>query len=868
MAFKYIKSETANFSTPQEMFQDNKMKNILGLIDYQSKMIDNYMYSIRDDGTVIDKHVAFELPTGSGKTLIGLLIGEFHRRKYHRKVLFLCPTKQLVAQVCYQAKTNYGINVIEFIGKQTEYSPNDRSDYLLGKKIGVTTYSSFFAASEYFKGTDILIFDDVHSSEQYIADNWSINIQKGTNYVLYRELSEIIKETEVGDLFYSRMSADSPYESDIIDWCNMIPMPMIEHKLPEIESIINASCVEDSKMKYSWSRICDHLRECNIFVSWDSILIRPFIVPTRSFAPFENSLHCIYMSATLGKSGELERIIGVDKIKRLPIANEWDKKGVGRRFFVFPDLSFEAEMHNDIIKRFHKLSKKSVVIVPNNRDQEELANYIKSSFPETQIYYSQELINSKEEFKLQEDAMVIMSNRFDGIDFPDDESRMLILHNFPKTTHLQEKFFYSRMAASILYSERIKTRIVQAVGRCTRNAKDYAVVCILGNNILNDLITESSLNEYKSELRAEIKFGIENSTGLSDINEIIENIEAFLSRDDSWADVEEHIVKIRDSYIQQDNDRKDNSLYDKLKESSVKEVKLQYALWRKDYKSAFHIACEIISILDAPKLKGYKAFWQYCAGHIALKVGNNYYTKALELFKDASRNAPNITWLADLAKQKQELSITLDSNVGLFSVIERLEKNIFRYNTSQKLEKKINSILDGLTNAKGEAFETSHKNLGEILGYEASNPKGTGDPDPYWIINDDFCIVSEDKIYEHDDHKIPLEHISQANRHEKWIREKVKTLHNNAKIYTVFITNTSSIEEAGRIHAENLYYCNRSDLISWAHKALKVIRDCYNTFTEEGDSEWRQYVGNELKRNSVTPDDFISMITKTKLSKL
>ena len=868
MAFKFIKSETVNFSTPQEMFQDNKMKNILGLIDYQSKMIDNYMHSIRNDGTIIDKHVAFELPTGSGKTLIGLLIGEFHRRKYHRKVLFLCPTKQLVAQVCHQAKTYYGINVIEFIGKQTEYSPTDRSDYLLGKKIGVTTYSSFFAASEYFKGTDILIFDDVHSSEHYIADNWSINIKKNIDPVLYRELSEIIKETEVGDLFYSRMSADSPYESDIIDWCNMIPMPMLEHKLPEIESIINASCVEDSKMKYSWSRICDHLRECNIFVSWDSILIRPFIVPTRSFAPFENSLHCIYMSATLGKSGELERIIGVDKIKRLPIANEWDKKGVGRRFFVFPDLSFEAEMHNDIIKCFHKLSKKSVVIVPNNRDQTELAELIKSSLPKTRVYYSQDLIDSKDEFKNQDDAMVIISNRFDGIDFPDDESRMLILYNLPKITHLQEEFFYSRMAASILYSERIKTRIVQAVGRCTRNAKDYAVVCILGNNILNDLITESSLKEYKSELRAEIKFGIENSKGLSDINEIVENIEAFLSRDDSWADAEEHIVKIRDTYIQQDNDYKDNSLYDKLKDSSCKEVQLQYALWRKDYKSAFHIACEIISILDAPKLKGYKAFWQYCAGHIALKIGNNYSAKALEMFREASRNAPNITWLANLAQPKQEIPTISETNADLFSVIERLEKNISKYTTPQKLDKKINGILNGLTNAKGEAFEMYHKDLGEIMGYQASNPKGTGDPDPYWIINDDICIVSEDKIYDRDDHKIPLDHISQANRHKKWIQDKVKTIHKNAKIYTVFITNTSNIDEAGRIHAENIYYCSRNDLISWAHKALKVLRDCYNTFTEEGDPAWREYVGNELIRNTVTPDDFIKMITKTKLSDL
>ena len=60
---------------------NNKMKNIMGLIDYQSKMIDNYLHTIRNDGSIIDKHVAFELPTGSGKTLIGLLIGEFHRRE-------------------------------------------------------------------------------------------------------------------------------------------------------------------------------------------------------------------------------------------------------------------------------------------------------------------------------------------------------------------------------------------------------------------------------------------------------------------------------------------------------------------------------------------------------------------------------------------------------------------------------------------------------------------------------------------------------------------------------------------------------------------------------------------------------------------
>ncbi len=867
MAFKFVKSDSLNFSTPQEMFQDNKMKSILGLIDYQSKMIDNYMETIQKDGTIINKHVAFELPTGSGKTLIGLLIGEYHRRKYNRKVLFLCPTKQLVSQVCQQAKENYGICAIPFEGKQIDYAPSDKSDYMLGRKIGVTTYSSFFATSGYFDGTDILVFDDVHSSEQYIADNWSINIKRDEFETLYHELAELIKDTPVGESFYSRMTASSPYDSDIIDWCNMMPIPFIEDKLYEIERIINAN-VERTTLNYSWGRIRDHLRECNIFVSWDSILIRPYIAPTYSFAPFRNALQCIYMSATLGKSGELERITGVEKIKRLPIVNEWDKKAIGRKFFVFPDLSFNTKMHNEIIQELHKLSGRSVVIVPNNKEQEELAEYVKESLPETKIYSAQDLISSKEDFKKHENAMVIIANRFDGIDFPDDECRMLILQNLPKTTHLQEKFLYSRMAASILFSERIKTRIIQAVGRCTRNAKDYAVVCVLGNSVLNELIDSKHKKEFKPELRAEIEFGMENSIDLNEINDISDNVNAFLTRDSSWSEAEDHIVNLRDSYIAEDSKDIENTLFDKLNKAAIKEVRLQYELWKKDYNSAFNTICEVIECLNAPKLKGYRAFWRYCAGHIALKLGNDFLHKADEFFKDASKDVIGITWLAKLTESDCTMIGSFESQIELDLCIERLEKKLSLFKTPEKLEKKITEIIHGLTNAKGESFEESHKDLGEMLGYDASNPKSAGAPDPYWIVNDDICIVSEDKIYENDDKPIPLEHISQTNRHQTWIKEKISTLHKDAKIYTVFISNSKSIEDEGRIYAGSIYYCNKNDLVDWAHKALKAVRECYNTFSGEGDSEWREHTKNVFVKSAITPNDFIALITKKKLNEI
>ena len=83
MVFNLKKIEEFNYNSPQEMYQDNKTKKIMGLLDYQSKMIDEYMKEINN------QNIALELPTGSGKTLIGLLIAEYRRRKNKERVLFL-----------------------------------------------------------------------------------------------------------------------------------------------------------------------------------------------------------------------------------------------------------------------------------------------------------------------------------------------------------------------------------------------------------------------------------------------------------------------------------------------------------------------------------------------------------------------------------------------------------------------------------------------------------------------------------------------------------------------------------------------------------------------------------------------------------
>lgn len=139
MQFVTRKRDTTNFISPQEMYDDYKSRKINGIQDYQSKMLDSYMEKGMDKSDI-----ALELPTGTGKTLIGLLIAEYRRRKLRERVVYVCPTKQLVYQTANYSVEKYGIKAIAFTGARAEYSAEDKMRYTSGQAIAITNYSSIF----------------------------------------------------------------------------------------------------------------------------------------------------------------------------------------------------------------------------------------------------------------------------------------------------------------------------------------------------------------------------------------------------------------------------------------------------------------------------------------------------------------------------------------------------------------------------------------------------------------------------------------------------------------------------------------------------------------------------------------------------
>lgn len=87
----------------------------------------------------------------------------------------------------------------------------------------------------------------------------------------------------------------------------------------------------------------------------------------------------------------------------------------------------------------------------------------------------------------------------------------------------------------------------------------------------------------------------------------------------------------------------------------------------------------------------------------------------------------------------------------------------------------------------------------------------------------------------------------------------------DANIYTILITNSKSIDEDARIYAGNIYYVYREEYVSWAIKALTVIRSVWNMFTDEGDMEWRNSVHQQFIKEGITPKNYLDFVCKKNL---
>lgn len=847
MAFKSKSTSKLSIESPESLFADIKTKKIPGLLTQQGDLLREYVANF-----AAMSDVAAQLPTGSGKTLVALLIAEWRRLKFGERVVYLCPTNQLVNQVAQQANETYGIRVIPFTGSVKAYTGEDKALYRGSQAIAVTNYSSLFNSNPFFDDPHLIILDDAHAGEQYVAANWTIDLKgyKPEDQQLFNAICGCIRP-HLDEISFLRLTS-SPDSSSESSWVDKIPYQksLLFHN--DLEKVIAAN-VGEHEARHAWKFLSGNLSACNIFLTSQGVTIRPYLAPTFSHAPFADAKQRIYLSATPGEGGELERVFCRSHIARLTPPAGSERHAIGRRFFLFPERGLDDDEQEEMIKKLVP-NNRILAITGDNKTGEAYKEFFRTNTSAT-VFSASDIEASKKVFIGSCPAVAVLANRYDGIDFPGDECRITLLIDIPTAVNPQEKFFMAKLAGNRIYDARILTRIIQSFGRCTRSSTDYGIVVVFGDRIVSFLEKKDRQEYFHSELQGELLFGLTESSDTT-LSNTLENIDHFLAQNAEWKGAESEIYSLRDSATQ-----KILPGSAELALAVVHEVKFVEHLWHGNISGALDSCKAVLGCLSDPSLRGARALWNYFAGSMAARLAledrADWEIKAHGHYSEAAKAAPNLSWIHALSGVVARPFVSSGALEEEALQLDAIEELFLSLGTShdRKFDEREAEIRADL--ASEDFFERGHVALGKQLGFDAGKKESQGSPDPWWKCGPKLIIVFEDHAGA-DEFANPLTitKARQVGTHKNWIKEKLNPSP-ETRIVQVLVTPKTQVAHDGMCQLSEVSVWSLGDFRQWAESALSTIRELRGKFIEPGDLEWRDLALRLLRERGLTANSII-----------
>lgn len=855
MAFRSAGPSLSVPDSPEKLLLELPRRKIPSVLLHQGETMRSYAKAF-----LAAKDVAIQLPTGSGKTLVALLIAEWRRRRQAERIVYLCPTRQLVNQVVHQANEIYGLDVQGFTGPKADYSATAKASYQTATRVAVTTYSSLFNVNPFFSDPDVIVVDDAHAAETYLAAMWTLSIFRDEFPALHNAMLNVLRPL-ITEEVYSR-AVGSVAAIDGKNWVDKIPTPAFVEVADKIAAVLDVH-TPDSALRFAWQLLREHLAACHLYVTEREIYLRPLIPPSWSHEPFAGAKQRIFMSATLGAGGDLERLTGTKSIARLPVPEGWDRQGIGRRFFIVPELSLEPA---DVPSFNHALVKESgraVYLVPSDTAQKRVETDLRDGL-RVRTFSASDIEETKQPFVQSASAVAVIANRYDGIDFPGNECRLLLVEGLPRAANPQERFLMTRMAAGTLLNERVQTRFLQAIGRCTRSAEDYSAVVLMGGE-LTDFVSDTRRRQFlHPELQAELAFGIEQSTATTR-HDMLDNLKIFLENGKAWEDANRQILKLRDDAVQEPLPS-----IAQLENGVKDELNYQAAMWQNDFVSALASAETVLSYYTDSGLRGYRALWHYLAGSAAALAARSGHAgmsaRSSDHFGKAKTATTQLPWLVKLALPQ---SLGQDSKPSARQLIaeqvERLESHLLQIGlmNERKYAAVEKNVLGGL--ADPPRFEQAHMELGRLLGFDVGKVETDASPDPWWM-SSGICFVFEDHV-DSTNGAVDATKARQAASHPAWIRANVP-IASKGIIASVLVTPATRAHRGAVPSLADVLLWPVDEFRTWAQDAVSTIRELRNLCPSEADLEWRARAIELLESRGLDAHSLYAKLVQRKAASL
>lgn len=732
---------------PLDIYATLDRKSVTGpLRPAQTEILENWFINKANA-----KDLIIKLHTGEGKTLIGLLILFSKLNSSNKPSMFVCPNKYLVEQVCLEAK-KFGI---PFCTIQTDNElPND---FLASKKILITHIQKLFNGKSKFgidnNSTQVgsIILDDSHACIDSIKNSFTVKLPK--EHEGYKKLLSLFEEDlrNQGEGSFLDMESGS-YET-------LMPIPYWSWIDKKVEATkILSDNKNDNVIAFVWPIIKDHIDKCQAFISGNEIEITPYIIPLDKFGTFTNADQRILMSATTQDDSFFIKGLNfsIESVKNpLTIANQ---KWSGEKMLLLPSLIDESLERELIINKFAPPIKVGygIVSLVSSFKKALLYSQLGSTIATTENIFSKITELKK---GLYQSTLVIV-NRYDGIDLPDEACRILILDSMPYFNSLSEKYEEICRSTSDIINIKIAQKIEQGLGRSVRGEKDYTVILILGADLVKFIKSIKTSKYFSEQTRKQIEIGFEIAEMAKEelktkdsFDVLVSLIRQSLQRDEGWKD----FYKEEMDKIVKDNNK--SEIYSMLQI----ERDCEQANFLGDFETASTKMQKLADTLIDTNEKGWylQTLARYKYG--LSKLDSN------TIQKGAFKN--NL----QLLKPKDGISYKKIEYINE-NRIKRIRDFQSNYNSFDELSLAVDSILNDFTfGVEAEKFERALADIGTLLGFISQRPdkefrKG---PDNLWCGVDSKYFLFECKS-EVDDSREEINkyEAGQMNSHCGWFESE------------------------------------------------------------------------------------------------
>lgn len=769
------------------------------LRDVQSDVLEQWYENRNNKNTII------KMNTGSGKTLVALLILKSCMNENKGNAIYVVPNNYLIEQVAKEAE-DLGIEVVtstedlKFIKKEAILIINIYK-LINGKSV-------FGLKDKDNIKIDNIIIDDVHACLDSAKSQVTININKENIPELYNNLFLMFRESLQKQNFAKLIDIENNATSQLM----VVPFNTIIRKKEQILQCLSNAVETVPEIKFSIDLLKEYINLCDIIISSTEIEISLPCLPIHKIKSFENAKRRIFLSATLNDDSDLVKELNI--IDNIKVICPKDNSDIGNRMILMPQ-SINPKISDEEIKQSIKkisLDYKTFVIVPSFARAsfwEDVADYIYTADNIAEIHNHDYQLN-------------VLVGRYDGIDLPDDMCRMLVIDGLPDNRTMSDLIEEEILINNSESLKRKVQMVEQGMGRGVRSNSDYCAVIIMNYKLIKMLSDLDILKYFSEATRKQIELSNEIAKQLteSSINDILSVFDYCLHKDEQWITVS--IKALADL-------KNETEIH--CNQSIISLRKAYNSAFQQDYDQAIDYLNELVSKELDNKKKGYYIYL------IAKNYANKDSIQSEKLLKEAKRlnSGIPITSIVPIYKSKKNKNIKQSD-----AIMEFCKNN--RYENPTEYLLNIQAITEDLHFNKTpfNTFENAIYELGKSLGFESTRPEkqyGKG-PDNLWIDNDkNYCIIECKN--EATSNIISKDYCEQLLGSINWVKEEYG---NNISYFSIIIHPSNIIDWRASIGNEKIKVINQTELENFKERVIDFSNNFINPNNYENSTNIKQLI--------------------------